>query len=301
MAKKKKNKKAKNRQKNIQLHNQAPETLIENAQSALASGKPRDAVECLKIALKKQDAPETIHPLLFRAYLARGKELCGKGMHVEAGMAGEQAQACRPPIDQISETDLADYVCLCPLDQAIDAYADYLHVHPPSVVIERQLVNRLIQSESWDLLGRLDPCTPIRRDESIFPAAVEKMNNGDWSAALEDLRSIPRSSPYAPLRMLCRAMAAFYRGDNHQLQKIIPMLPDDFILSPLMRQLNQYLQNPAKASGSAAVSLLFEGFTGGADAINGLLNNIKKKQKSRAIQSIKIVGNHLPGKPAGLH
>lgn len=57
MAKKKKNKKTKNRQKNIQLHNQAPETLIDNARSALASGKARDAVECLKIALKKTGSP----------------------------------------------------------------------------------------------------------------------------------------------------------------------------------------------------------------------------------------------------
>ena len=185
--------------------------------------------------------------MLFRAYLARGKELREKGMDVEADMVAEQAQACKPAMDQISETDLADYAGLCPLDQAIDAYTEYMNAHPPSVKVERQLVNRLIQTENWDLLDRLAPTAPIRKDASAVPEAVSKMNTGDWEAALDDLRSIPRASPYAPLRMLCRAMCAFYREDDRELQKIIPMLPDDFFLSPVMRQLG-HCQIPGHAS-----------------------------------------------------
>ena len=185
--------------------------------------------------------------MLFRAYLARGKELREKGMDVEADMVAEQAQACKPAMDQISETDLADYAGLCPLDQAIDAYTEYMNAHPPSVKVERQLVNRLIQTENWDLLDRLAPTAPIRKDASAVPEAVSKMNTGDWEAALDDLRSIPRASPYAPLRMLCRAMCEFYREDDRELKKIIPMLPDDFFLSPVMRQLG-HCQIPGHAS-----------------------------------------------------
>jgi len=293
MAKKKKNKKTKNRHKNIQLHNQAPETLIENARSALASGKARDAVECLKIALKKQEAPEAIYPLLFRAYLARGKELREKSMDVEADMVAEQAQACKPAMDQISETDLADYAGLCPLDQAIDAYAEYMTAHPPAVKVERQLVNRLIQSENWDLLDRLPLTAPIRKDASALPEAVSKMNTGDWEAALDDLRSIPRASPYAPLRMLCRAMCAFYREDDRELQKIIPMLPDDFLLSPVMRQLGQFLQDPAKTSANTAMALFFDSPPGDGDEITELIKNIHKKQKKDAINMIKQLAQRI--------
>lgn len=289
MAKKKKNKKTKNRHKNIKLHSQSIDALVENAQSALASGKARDAVESLKIALKKQGRPEAIHPLLFRAYLSRAKELRGKGMTTEANMLIEQAMARKPANREMQEADLADYVFISPTDQAFAAYAEYLEGHSPSVKVECQLVNRLIRSEDWHLLDQLDPSVPLCKEAQPVPAAVEQMKQGHWEAGLEALRSIPRSSPYAPLRMLCRAMTAFYNNDDAGLEKIAAMLPDDFILSPAIKQLSGILNDPANTPNEplAAVKLLFDGPLGAGEKIRELVECVKKRRRNRVIRKIK--------------
>lgn len=289
MAKKSKNKKTKKHNKNAQLQGLSAAALINRAQSALSAGKARDAVECLKTALKKEKRTEEIHPLLFRAYIERSKELRGKGMHTEAGTVLGHAMACKPADTVMQEADMAAYISISTEDQAFTAYAGYLQANPPSAEVERGLVNHLIRSGSWHLLEGLDSSAPICRDVPPVPDAVEKMNQGQWEEGLEALRSIPRSSPYAPLKLLCRAMSAFYRKDDADLKKAADMLPDDFLPAPAVKQLSGVLNDPDRTAGQKklpAVELLLEGPLGTAEKMKALIENIKRQRLKQTQKGI---------------
>ena len=243
MAKKKKNikKKAKQDQK-AQLQHQTPEGLIAGAENALSAGKAREAIELAKLAAKKKDAPEAVRSLLFRAYLAREKQLRDKGMHEEAEVVNRQAAQWVPDAGELGENDLALFAGSAPVRKAFEFYSAWLADHPPSSPVERQLVNRLLQAEQWELVEQLDPASPLRKDAGCIPEAVKMMNDGKWEDALEMLRPVSRSSPYAPLRMLARAMCAFYAENDKDLIRALPMIPEDFILYPLAESLAGYVK-----------------------------------------------------------
>jgi len=290
-SKNKKNKKSKEQNKKTQLQGFSAAVLIDRAQSALSSGKTRDAVECLKTALKKEERSEEIHPLLFRAYMQRAKELRGKGMHTEADVVLDQAAACKPADTAMQEADMAAYVSISTEEQAFAAYAGYLRANPPSAAVERGLVNRLVRSGNWDLLKPLDASPPICRDAPAAVDAVEHMNQGNWEEARDALRPIPRSSPYAPLKLLCRAMAAFYKEDDDALKKAAAMLPDDFVLAPALKQLSGLLEDPEHAPGRKlpAVEMLLQGPIGSVQKMKALIENIKRqrlKQTQRGINDL---------------
>ena len=53
----------------------------------------------------------------------------------------------------------------------------------------------------------------IRRDALQIRAALEALENGDESQALQSLQTIPRSSVFADWKLLARGLAAYYRQD----------------------------------------------------------------------------------------
>lgn len=242
MAKKKKNKKKAKQDQKAQLQQQTPEDLIAGAKNALSAGKAREAIDLAKKAVKKNDAPETARNLLFRAYLAREKQLRDKGMHEEAEVVNRQAAQWVPDAGELGESDLTLFAASAPVRKAFDFYAVWLADAPPSAAVERQLVNRLLQTEQWELIERLDPASPLRKDAGCIPEAVEMMNEGRWEDALEVLRPVSRSSPYAPLRMLARAMCAFYAENDKDFIRASSMIPEDFLLHPMVESLAGYVK-----------------------------------------------------------
>ena len=301
MAKKKKNsKKARNQQKN-QLQQESAEALVDRAEAALSGGKAREAVELLKIAAKKPNAPDTIPVLLFRSYLVRERQLQAKGMHVEAEAVNRLAINCVTDAGHLEKTDLVLFAASAPAQKAFDAYAAYLSDKSPSLQIERQLVNRLLQTENWDWLDRLPSDTPIRKDASSVPVAVSQMNEGRWEAALEQLRHIPRSSPFAPLRLLCIAMRAFYDEDDKGFAKASAMIPEDFLLYPMMSTLRGFLTPDGGDSDEAyradrtndRLQIFFDGPVDPRPAISQLLADIKRKNSQKATRQIDYLARNM--------
>ncbi len=284
MAKKKKNnkKKAKQDQK-TQLQQQAPEDLIASAENALSAGKAREALEFAKLAAKKEGAPEAVRNLLFRAYLAREKQLRDKGMHEEADVVNRQAAQWVPAAGDLGESDLALFSASAPVQKAFDFYAAWLADHPPSAAVERQLVNRLLQTEQWALIERLNPASPLRKDAGCIPEAVEMMNDGRWEDALDRLRPVSRYSPYAPLRMLARAMCAFYAENDKDLARALSMIPEDFFLHPLTAALAGYLKHEETGLNGPDqradfLKVFFEGSVNAAPEMKRLIEDLKSKQ-----------------------
>lgn len=301
MAKKKKNsKKARSQQKN-QLHQESPETLVDRAETALSGGKAREAVELLKIAAKKPNAPDTIPILLFRSYLVRERQLQAKGMRVEAEAVNRLAMACVTDAGRLDQADFLLFAASAPVQKAFNAYGAYLDDKAPSLQIERQLVNRLLQTENWDLLDRLPADTPIRKDASSVPAAVSQMNEGRWEAALERLRHIPRTSPFAPLRILCIAMRAFYDEDDKGFAKASAMIPEDFLLSPIISTLRGFLtpeggdQDEGYLTDRAynRLHVFFDGPVDARLAMSQLLTDISRKNIQKAIRQIDVLSRDI--------
>ena len=299
MAKKQKSiKKAKNQQKSKRLQ-QTPEELVARAENAISAGKGREAIEFAKLAAKKQAVPEeTIQILLFRAYLAREKQLRKKNMRVEADAVNRQAIACISDPGRLDEPDLVLFMALAEIDKVFDAYAAYLAHRPSSLAIERQLVNRLLQTEQWNLLERIDPETPLRKDAQFIPAATKQMNAGQWESALRQLQNIPRSSPFAPLRMLCRAMSAFYAEDDKGLTKALSMIPESFLLYPLTSVLRDYI---AAGTGNislseqqnSALQLLFDGPVDPGFEVKQILSHSNLPDVSKAASRINRLAHDI--------
>ncbi|KJR42022.1 hypothetical protein MCHI_002080, partial [Candidatus Magnetoovum chiemensis] len=57
------------------------------------------------------------------------------------------------------------------------------------------------------------------------------MDSGEWDSALELMKNIPRSSPFAPVKLFCKAVSAFYNNDNSAVLKAAAMIPPDSMFS----------------------------------------------------------------------
>jgi len=98
---------------------QPPAELIRQSVEMCRAGNPRQAIVLLKAALKAGGTPETIKPLLFRAYLARAAQLEQKGMAVEAAMIRQNALAYLPDAPAMTNDDLGQLMDAAPLETVL--------------------------------------------------------------------------------------------------------------------------------------------------------------------------------------
>lgn len=226
---KKKGKKAKKllQQK---IENMAPAHIIAKANKAMAAGKYRDAINLFKIAGKKLKDINEIKPLLFKAYVLREKELRKKGMKVEADSIREIAKKHMPPVSSMAESDFVIYLNSCKDKKAFESYDRYLLKNGRVKDAETLLVNRVLASQKWELLENFREDFPLKEDADIIQTALPLMNEGKWEDALPILRSVPRGSLYAPVRLFCHTMVCFYAQKYRDMVRSAHMIPDDFIL-----------------------------------------------------------------------
>lgn len=292
--KKKKKKKIQQKGTQDQLHSLTLEQLIEKGRQSLDAEKPRDAISVLKFTAKKHGQSDDINILLFRAYLMREKQLREKNMIPEADAIRKQAQEYMPWVDQLTEADMLAYISTSSNKEAFDIYAGYTKKNKVCPPAERFLANRLFKSEVWEMLDKLDESLPIRRDAGIIQNAMPLMKQGNWEDALENLGSVPRTSPYAPMRMFCRAMAAFYKEDDQDMCRSLAMIPDDFALANVAKNLRQTVcekkQNPQSA---AKIQCLWDGPVNIENDIRALLDDLEHRQFRRAERSIQELAEQI--------
>ncbi len=240
MAKKKKKKGSKGIQS--QLHHLSWDQLLERGERFLEAGKARDAISVLKFAAKRHGLTDEIRPLLFRSYLQRERALREKSMFNEADTLKKSVREYMPKLSQISAQDLALYLSTCSNQEAFDLYGRYAaKMEVPAPAVERFLAGRLLLHETWEMLSCLGPELPVVKDADTAQAALSLMNAAEWEKAADALRGLPRSSPYAPVRMFCRGMAEFYAGNDAAAAKAFSMIPEDFYLKDLASDLEKML------------------------------------------------------------
>jgi len=270
-----------------QFQNLNAEQLIRQGEQALEAGKARDAIGFFKSALKKECETDKIHPLLFRAYLMREEQLRRKNLLLEADAVKKQAIEYMPKFEQLSEDDFLAYLATCSDQEAFDNYEQYTAIHQKkSSKAEELLANRLFQNNHWELTDKLDESNPLRRDAVHIKKAVPFMNDGKWEDALEALQPVSRTSPFAAVRLFCRAMVSFYAEDDNDTFKALSMIPDNFPLNNVVKNLNNILSNPVsyqqKRESMSRLAPLWDGAVNIESRIKQLLHDLENRRFRQA-------------------
>jgi len=218
--------------------------VLSDADLMIQAGKARDAITLLKAALKTHPADEKVRKNLYRAYQLRKQQLLGKDMFAEASVVEKNAFRLLPEPDGMTEVDMLALLDAASPGRAISACTKYLSSHQPSPMLERKIAELMLTANRWDLVDAVPPDSPLARDVVSAQKAAALMDEGHYHAALSHLQSIPRHSPYATQKILCRALACFYRKEDHGMQRLLNMIPVDSRFGPLVERLQQPEQMP---------------------------------------------------------
>ena len=244
MASKKKKRARKNSYRQNQTKGPWP-TIVAHAAQLLENTKPREAIALFKQALKKGAPSREVEPQLFQAYLARETQLRNKGMVSEADTVHRQALKYQPSATEMSATALLALGHSLEIDPLFVHYIEFLEHHPPDPDLDCHVAGRLIISRKWAQIERLSAEIPLKDGAPKAMLAADAMHAGDWEGALEALKGLPRRSPYAPASLFCRAMCAFYDGDDAAMARALAMLTKNSPLYPLAQKLTLTLDEIA--------------------------------------------------------
>ena len=203
----------------------------------LSRGNAGEALSFFKQVEKKTGRNDEVDAYLFSAYLLYHKQLLGKGFVSESVAIKKEVCEYFPGIDKVSEEQMAAYFKCCSGEGAFCAYQYYITKKGLSPLLEQTLADLLLQNQCWSNLDGFDVSVPLKRDSEAIKQALPMMEEGKWEEARDVLGSITRQSPFASLRMFCRAMAAFYEKDDITFQRAVSMVHKDFFLKPLLDNL----------------------------------------------------------------
>jgi hypothetical protein len=203
----------------------------------LSRGNAGEALSFFKQVEKKTGRNDEVDAYLFSAYLLYHKQLLGKGFVSESSAIKKEVCEYFPGIDKVSEEQMAAYFKCCSGERAFCAYQYYITKKGLSPVLEQTLADLLLQKQCWSNLDGFDATVPLKRDSEAIKQALPMMEEGKWEEARDVLGSITRQSPFAPVRMFCRAMAAFYEEDDTTFLRATALIHEDFFLKPLLDNL----------------------------------------------------------------
>lgn len=186
-------------------------SLRQEVERLIQKGWLKDAVKQAKMCYRQESTPEN-HRLLERAYFLRAQEL-----HREA-IPESAAEVARHLLDfGVTDPDLPAE--LAPLLLAVG-------LSGPAMALRERLGSpeaqaRLILTASDQAVLHLDRAPAslpeIRVGALLVRGALEALDDGDEAGALDRLRDVARSSPFADWRYFVRGLAAMRRGDAEQV------------------------------------------------------------------------------------
>ncbi len=171
----------------------------------------KDAVKQAKMCFREQGTADH-HRLLERAYFLRARQLHQSGM---PSSAAEVAQH----LLEFGVTDPDLPAELAPLLVAVG-------LSEPALALKDRLGSpeaqaRLMLAAADQAVLHPEQATAalpeLRRGGRLVRDALETLEAGDEAAALERLRDIARTSPFADWRYFVRGLAAYWRGETEQV------------------------------------------------------------------------------------
>lgn len=268
------------------LHQTTADEDIAKGKAFLEKGKARDAIDALKLSEKKNGTSDSIRQLLFRAYLLREDQLRSKGLIREADAINKLAFGLMPAADCLTEADVLAYVSHASVRDSLALYINFSKSHSPSARIDQHLVYRLMITDDWEPLEMLDISHPLRCDSLAVKKAVSLMNQANWEDALLALKAISRVSPFAPIRLFCRAMVLFYQENDSEILHILSLIPEDFPLASCVESLKQGVGGKDPFSNASQphsqIQCLWEGTANPEKLVTDILNCLKSRQMKQA-------------------
>ena len=239
MGKKKKKDKRLRKNDRVTLQNQSASQLIQQASDFLQAGKARQALPLLKAALKSAENTGAVRGLLLQAYLARSDQLWEKGMTTEAAVMRQHALANLPDASGVNESDLIRLLDAADVDAAVEICRRHFQTNAPSARLLQKLAGLLVITQRWGLLDRMPGTPALIVDAPAARQAADRMHAGDWESALEAMQPVRRTSPYAAVRIFCRAMTCFYADDDAGLHRACDIIPQDSPFHPVSQALTR--------------------------------------------------------------
>ncbi|MCU0615128.1 MAG: hypothetical protein MUD09_08635, partial [Desulfobacterales bacterium] len=290
MRKKKNNKKA---SKNV-VHPDPRLTvkqLCMKGSQLLSLGNAREALSFFKQVERKTGRNHEVDKYLFSAFLLHHKQLFDKGFVSESAAIKKQVCEYFPGIDKISEEQMAAYLKCCSGEEAFHAYQYYITKNGLSPVLERTLADLILQKQCWSNLDGFDATVPLKRDSEAIKQALPMMEEGKWEHARDVLGSITRQSPFASVRMFCRAIAAFYEEDDITFRRAASLIHEDFLLKPLLDNLAVAMteagDNGKRSKVWQHLYCLFEGPVMAESQVRDLLFELNHRNTAGCAEKIK--------------
>ena len=306
MAKKKKSNKVVKRKTNQKLMALTFGELMAKGDGFAASGKPRDAIKLYKMAMKTSKSVEqskTVEHNLFSAYLARAKELTEKNMVVEAKALEKQALAYMPSPKLMDQSSMIALIGMSETREVLDCVLKYVKHKGGDPIVSAMIADKLITENSWHLLEkRADPLM-LSRDAPIVKECLPLMDQGKWQQAADLMKGLPRTSPFAHIRMFCRAMVAFATGDDKQMLKAISFIPRESVFRKITDAIETSIQcveqNTLIHGDKRLLACLWDGPIDIREITDQIIARVDKKRFDKKMkQLISTFANHiLPNDP----
>ena len=283
MGKKKIRKKLKTKQQHQKILKMSYQQLLDKGVEALSNLKGKDSLNFLKAALtkaKQTSEIEVVKNYLLRGYVLRVQELENKQMVQEAQTILNHVTDSLPDPVYMDEKSMIALFYICDFNLSMKFYEEFIAAKKKSSLLERYLADKLIVANCWETdLITISRAEKLLKDVPIMKQAAKMMNQGKWKEAQEEMRTLPRSSPFAHIRMFCRAMTSFYADNDQDMKKAVSMIPEDSVFKkltiPLMTQLSSY---DGSAENEKLFSCVWEGSINIFKSLDKLLILLKQKK-----------------------
>lgn len=257
--------------------------------AALSSLNGQKAVKFFKQAVKNAATTQeknSAESCLLRAYRLRFDQLMDKNLIVEAESMKKIALANMPDPGFMDEEAMLSLFYLCESDDnfnlAVESYQKFYNYCGKSHRLEKHLADIAVVKNLWEPLTILDQSILLVRDRAIIQPASEMMNSGEWDQAMELMKSLPRSSPFAHIRMFCRAVTAFYSDKNQDVEKAVSMIPENSIFKKFGKAL--YEQSGDKEH-LRIKNCFWQGPINAFDKIDALSQLVRKEEYGKKMQT----------------
>ena len=245
-------------------------------QGLLDKGKGKKALELAKKLYGLDQSPEN-REILLNAYLGRIKGLFDKNLIQEAldltQLVTERFVAGR---DRFAEIRLIGLVRQGSYDELLTALLD-----PDAPPQRRTAIEGIIRREIVDpaLLADcpvLDLDHPVRAGARDVAAALTAVCSGPVDYQDISLDSIPRRSPWAPWKMLVRAIYYYYKGQDEACLKSLNMIDPDSAPARLIPVFNELIQGRLEPETTGKEKILFEAVSGRTRSMEEALFNLDR-------------------------
>ena len=204
------------------LRGEGTVALVASAESSLASGRFREAIECYKELLKHERNPAWIDGLAL-SYAGRARSLASKSLFGEAlEVWRNRSSFCGKPLVEGPYVDWL--VWAGETKECIRLLSGRSLPDDERSLIEYRLSGFVLTAPE-EIVALVPSVSPLIGHRAFAMGAVSAYCSGDASAMDENLKAIPFRSPYRDLRLILKA-SVLLETDPEEARVAIAKIPE---------------------------------------------------------------------------